>query len=210
MTTTYVGKRLQGFAEPGSMGVVTDTTYIMCYWPPLARPTALFDKGSSGISVMGPPTPRNVVFPKGTVFLDSLPDARYPAELAVTAAAGRFTPMVDLPPDLVQVWLDAYASASERILKENPNAAVHATNSDCHFNLDVVATEVTEKQQVTRPVEIKPGVTVDATFLDEVTVSKPVVAITPLVAVDADGDSLSKADPADPVVLVDPVVEKRG
>lgn len=65
-----IGARLQRFTAPGSMGVVTDTTYRQCFWPALDRPTALFAEGSSGIQVQGPPTPRNVIFPAGTVFLD--------------------------------------------------------------------------------------------------------------------------------------------
>jgi len=67
--TTIVGARLQQFTAPGSMGVVTDTRYVGCYWPRLDEPVALFAAGSSGIEVQGPPTPRNVIFPSGTVFL---------------------------------------------------------------------------------------------------------------------------------------------
>jgi len=63
-----IGARLQGFAAPGSMGVVRDTRYVRCFWPKLDRPTALFAAGSSGIEVEGPPTPRNVIFPSDTRF----------------------------------------------------------------------------------------------------------------------------------------------
>jgi hypothetical protein len=57
-------------AKPGGLGIVTNTRYVRCFWPRLDRPTALFAAGSSGIEVQGPPTPRNVVFPPDTVFLN--------------------------------------------------------------------------------------------------------------------------------------------
>lgn len=65
-----VGARLQRFNTRGSMGVVTNTRYIRCFWPVPSRPTRLFAEGSSGIEVEGPPTPRNIIFPPGTVFLN--------------------------------------------------------------------------------------------------------------------------------------------
>ena len=68
--TVIEGARFQPFGLPGSMGVVVNTRYVRCFWPKLDRPTALFAAGSSGIEVEGPPTPRNVVFPPGTVFLN--------------------------------------------------------------------------------------------------------------------------------------------
>lgn len=64
------GARLQRYDQTGSMGVVNDVRYVRCYWPKLDLPVALFAKGSSGIEVEGPPTPRNVVFPSGTRFLN--------------------------------------------------------------------------------------------------------------------------------------------
>lgn len=64
-----IGQNFFHCLEPGSMGVVKDTRFIRCYWPSLDQPTALFAAGSSGIEVQGPPTPRNVVFPDGVVFL---------------------------------------------------------------------------------------------------------------------------------------------
>lgn len=73
MPTEIVGARLQRFNTTGSLGVVTDTIYRQCFWPALDRPTALFAEGSSGIQVQGPPTPRNVIFPVDTVFLDRQP-----------------------------------------------------------------------------------------------------------------------------------------
>jgi hypothetical protein len=68
--TEIVEQRLYDYNEPASMGVVKDTRYIRCHWPKLDQPTALFAEGSSGIEVEGPPTPRNVVFPPDTVFLN--------------------------------------------------------------------------------------------------------------------------------------------
>lgn len=59
------------FKKSDSMGVVTDTFYDRCFWPALDRPTALFAPGSFGIQVAGPPTPRNVIFPPDTVFLNT-------------------------------------------------------------------------------------------------------------------------------------------
>jgi len=53
-----------------AIGVVTNRAYIGCYWPRLNEPTALLAEGSSGLVVCGPPTPRNVVFPADTVFLN--------------------------------------------------------------------------------------------------------------------------------------------
>ena len=75
---TLTGVRLQILFKPwtalepvpGALGVVTDTRYVRCFWPALDQPTALFADGSSGIEVEGPPTPRNVVFPPGTKFLN--------------------------------------------------------------------------------------------------------------------------------------------
>ena len=63
---------LRAHAAPGSMGVVTNTRYVMCYWPSLDEPVALFADGSAGIEVQGPPTPRNVLFPPDTLFLPVL------------------------------------------------------------------------------------------------------------------------------------------
>lgn len=61
--------RLREFSTKGSLGVVTDVAFFQCYWPKLDQPTALFADGSSGIIVEGPPTPRNVIFPPGTLFM---------------------------------------------------------------------------------------------------------------------------------------------
>lgn len=52
------------------MGIQVDVIYRRCFWPVLPRPTRLFAQGSSGIEVEGPPTPRNIIFPPGTVFLN--------------------------------------------------------------------------------------------------------------------------------------------
>lgn len=68
--TVITGARFQSCVEEGCMGVVTDTVYIRCFWPVLDAPLALFADGSAGIEVEGPPTPRNIIFPPGTVFLN--------------------------------------------------------------------------------------------------------------------------------------------
>src|SRR5262245_59256824 len=52
-----------------SLGIVKDVRFVRCFWPKLDQPVALFSHLSSGVEVMGPPTPRNVVFPPDTVFL---------------------------------------------------------------------------------------------------------------------------------------------
>jgi len=66
-----IGARIEA-SEPGSLGIVRNTRYIRCFWPNLEQPTALFADGSFGIEVQGPPTPRNVIFPKGTVALNTV------------------------------------------------------------------------------------------------------------------------------------------
>lgn len=108
---TIIGARLQGFAAPGSMGVVKDMTFVNCYWPKLDRPTRIFAAGSSGIKVMGT-TPRNVWFPDDVEFLTYYPDALYPAEQAVKAAFPfKRIGLVNLSPAEAQVWVDAYNTA---------------------------------------------------------------------------------------------------
>ena len=67
-----IGANFRAHIVAGSLGVVTDTRYVMCYWPALNEPVALFADGSSGMEVQGPPTPRNVLFPPDTVFLPVL------------------------------------------------------------------------------------------------------------------------------------------
>jgi hypothetical protein len=107
-----IGIRLQFAVLPGSMGVVTDTLFVNCYWPKLDRPTRIFAPGSSGIRVMGT-TPRNVWFPDDVVFETFYPDALYPAECAVKAAFPfKRIGLVNLSPAEAQVWLDAYRAAA--------------------------------------------------------------------------------------------------
>jgi hypothetical protein len=67
--TVVTGVNLRHITERGGLGVVNDTRYVRCYWPVFDQPTELFAAGSSGIEVQGPPSPRNIVFPIGTVFL---------------------------------------------------------------------------------------------------------------------------------------------
>jgi hypothetical protein len=57
------------FNITGRLGKVIDVRFVRCYWPVLDKPVNLFATGSRGIEVMGPPTPRNIVFPPDTVFL---------------------------------------------------------------------------------------------------------------------------------------------
>ena len=68
--TVVYHARLYPWGGRGGMGLVTDTRFVRCFWPRCERPTALFAAGSSGLQVQGPPTPRNVVFPEWTKFLD--------------------------------------------------------------------------------------------------------------------------------------------
>lgn len=59
---------LYKFDKPESLGIVRDTHFVRCYWPRLDMPTPLFADGSSGLMVSGPPIPRNIIFPPGTIF----------------------------------------------------------------------------------------------------------------------------------------------
>lgn len=59
-----IGQNFRNFTAPDSMGVVTDTRYVFCYWPALEKPVSLFADGSSGIHVLG--SSRNIVFPGGS------------------------------------------------------------------------------------------------------------------------------------------------
>ena len=124
------------FNHTDCMGVVTDATFIFCYWPKADTPVALMAPGSSGIRVMGN-TPRNIVFPAGTVFLPYKPDALYPAELAVKAAGVQS--MINLTPAMTRVWRDAYQAAVDAL---PVTAATHQTRGDCMF--ERVGEEVTE------------------------------------------------------------------
>jgi hypothetical protein len=103
-----VGARLQGFGTEGGMGTVSDTLFINCFWPRLDVPTALFAVGSSGLQVIGSPTPRNVVFPADTLFPEYCPDATFSAEQAVLKAFPFRRNLVNLSPSEAQVWWDAY------------------------------------------------------------------------------------------------------
>lgn len=106
-----IGIRMQGFTQPGSAGVVTDTLFVNCYWPKLDRPTRIFDDRSSGIKIMGT-TPRNVWFPDDVVFETYYPDALYHAEQAVFKAFPfKRIGLINLSPAEAQVWLDAYRAA---------------------------------------------------------------------------------------------------
>jgi hypothetical protein len=110
----FVGMDFKVFSKEGSMGVVTDTMYVNCIWPKLDAPTRLFAEGSSGIVVMGSPTPRNVWFPDDVQFSQYYPDAMYPAELAVKEAFPNRRTLINLSPAEAEVWQEAYlAKVSE-------------------------------------------------------------------------------------------------
>ena len=68
--TVIQGKRLYSWKTDGSAGVVTDTLYRRCFWPPTEVPIAPFAAGSARIRVEGPPTPRNIIFPDDTQFIN--------------------------------------------------------------------------------------------------------------------------------------------
>ena len=127
-----IGGDFRAFSTPGSMGVVTDTRYIFCYWPALEKPVSLFADGSSGIHVLG--SSRNIVFPAGTVFETYYPDALYPAELAVKAL-GRLKKLINLNADETAAWLSAYDAA---VASFPATHAVHSSKSDCFFLVETV------------------------------------------------------------------------
>lgn len=68
--TIITGKRLYSWDKNDSAGVVTDTLYAQCFWPHSDVPIRPFAAGSARIRVQGPPTPRNIIFPVDTVFLN--------------------------------------------------------------------------------------------------------------------------------------------
>lgn len=108
-------RRLQQYMLPGSLGVVVDTRYIRCFWPRLDAPTKLFADGSFGISVMGPPLPRNVIFPDDTVFEDTALDALHSAEIAVMSNGSR-RGLVNLTDAEAALWVAAYDAAVAELL----------------------------------------------------------------------------------------------
>lgn len=127
---TIIAARLYDFVKPGSMGIVHDTRFIRCFWPRLDYPVAIFAEGSSGIQVQGPPTPRNIVFPKDTVFPEYHPDALYPAEQAVLKAFPGPRTLLNLTDEKVQIYLTAY----DKAVKSFPDTHTkHQTRSDCHY-----------------------------------------------------------------------------
>lgn len=67
----FVGKRFQHI---NNLGLVYNTKYTRCFWPFFTEPVEFFSSESSGIIVEGPPTPRNVVFPTDTVFVQTRED----------------------------------------------------------------------------------------------------------------------------------------
>ena len=136
----FVGVRLQRFNTPGAMGLVNGARYIKCFWPVLDRPVMLFAPGSSGIEVMGPPTPRNVVFPPDTVFLERNAEADFAAERA--ALGGR--KMINLNEADVISYMSAYAAKAI----EFAGASKLPTRADCFSVSEGKAIyEITPKQK---------------------------------------------------------------
>lgn len=124
-----VGRRLYEYTDPGSLEAV-DTYFIHCFWPRLERPTAIFTPESRGILVMGPPTPRNVVFPRDTVGIDRVPDASFHAEQAVMGVSSRRSGMINLTDKEAEVFVLAY----EKVVGTLPSHHTrHPTRMDCHF-----------------------------------------------------------------------------
>src|SRR3990167_6991626 len=124
-----IAQRFQKFDRPSSMDVVTDTRYIRCFWPKLDAPTALFALGSSGIEVIGPPTPRNVLFPADTVFPEVYLDAASAAERAVRTKWPWLTGLINLTSAQAAVYMEAYEAKSATM---PAHATKMRTRKDCH------------------------------------------------------------------------------
>lgn len=130
--TILIGHRFQRFTEPGSMGVVENTTFIRCFWPVPDEPVALFAPGSRNIRFMGPPTLRNVIWDMdtngdaipGAELLQRTPDAEYKAELAVKRMSGPFRRLLNLTDAEAEAWLNEHVAVSRTLPK---TAAKHAT-----------------------------------------------------------------------------------
>lgn len=90
-----------------SMGVVTNTTFALCFWPFLKEPTELFAPGSKGLVILGK-KPANVVFPSDTKFIKHSKDAANKAEQAVKNLGARN--IVDLSPEQSAIWRVIYES----------------------------------------------------------------------------------------------------
>lgn len=131
MTTTFLGQRLYQYSTSGSMGVVTDTHFIRCFWARPSEPVAIFAPGSSGIIVQGPPAPENIIFPDDTVFEEYLPDATSAAVVAAMKAAnGKRIGLVNATPEMTEAFVKTYAEVAAGLPK---TAAVHVCDSDCHW-----------------------------------------------------------------------------
>lgn len=127
---TIVGVRLYGFEASGSMGVVRNVRFISCYWPHLDGPVPLFARGSRNLTVIGVPTPRNVVFPDDTVFPEYHPDAMYPAEQAVKRMSPGRAGIVNLTDEEAAAYVAAY---EEAVAGFPDHYTKHRTRGDCHF-----------------------------------------------------------------------------
>ena len=185
-----IGIRMQGFTQPGSAGVVTDTLFVNCYWPKLDRPTRIFADGSSGIKVMGT-TPRNVWFPDDVEFMTYYPDALYPAEQAVFKAFPfKRIGLVNLSPAEAQVWWDAYNAA---VTTFPPTHTVFETPRNTNF--------LRHKEEVSRrtvrlekEVQTAPGVFLSAgTQITKIEYEEYVAELTPKESVDLVDGKLDEA-----------------
>ena len=113
-----------------NMGKVTDTLFICCYWPGLDIPTKIFTDDSSGLKVMGSPTPRNVVFPDGTQFLDYYPDALFPTDNEVLMLNPSLKNLINLSEALSTQWFNIYTTLSSSL---PATASIFRTTSECFF-----------------------------------------------------------------------------
>ena len=68
--TVITGKRFYNWKKAGDAGVVKDTLYRRCFFPVPEESFSPFAAGSVRIRVEGPPTPRNIIFPDDTQFIN--------------------------------------------------------------------------------------------------------------------------------------------
>ena len=68
--TVITGKRFYNWTKRGDAGVVKDTLYRRCFFPVPEVAFTPFAEGSARIRVEGPPTPRNIIFPDDTQFIN--------------------------------------------------------------------------------------------------------------------------------------------
>ena len=131
MTEILLGQRFYHWDGAGKAGVVTDTTFIRCFWLHFDGPVAIFADGSNGLIVEGPPTPRNIIFPEDTIFSQRNPDASNAARAAaIKASNGQRRVLVNATPEMITAYMEALADA---IAKQPNTASTHSTCGDCFF-----------------------------------------------------------------------------